>query len=82
MWTHKELFLTKIENFETQKSGIKRFVGLTWKLFPRAFPFLFGGTSEPIKNKIELGSFVVHVSVSFSGMTEKIAFRLLHYQQQ
>ena len=40
------------------------------KIIPAGFPLFFGGTSEPIKNKIELGSFVVHVSVSFSGMTE------------
>ena len=52
------------------------------KIIPADFAFFFGGTSEPIKNKIEIVSFVVHVSVSFSGMTEKIAFRLLHYQQQ
>ena len=40
------------------------------KIIPAGVPIFFGGTSEPIKNKIELGSFVVHVSVSFSGMTQ------------
>ena len=37
---------------KTQKSGIKRFVGLTWKLFPRAFPFFLVVPQNQLKTKL------------------------------
>ena len=40
------------------------------KIIPTDFPILFGGTSDPFKNKIVLRSFVAHVPVSFRAMIE------------